>query len=365
MSEGKDRIETISQWTRATAEFSTSSTIQEKDGVKFGILKYGPQFQGRSMILDAFREGRSRIPTPPFRVEYILLNPFSVFEDAVGIERSSARHTGLTIADGCAGKWMDYSYTVAETTGSKTARLSCQSSEGMVERLKIELNEPEDLVLNYADMIMAGVLDYICFAKEIPLSIHHIEVYESKTSDLIRLYVVLPYLQKAQIDAQLLNGVGSVPEPLVPLLRLFREAVNSINPFYRLLCLFRVGEGLEKIRRQNNQRIKNLESPRKRPRPRIPENEFTTKYFKKWIGKSMHDYLNHVEHNFRNYIAHLNIDESLNLTPDPGWTKHAFDTDTINGMLISIIRQLIYDEWTFMKENRIESVPATSEKSDQ
>ena len=75
----------------------------------------------------------------------------------------------------------------------------------------------------------------------------------------------------------------------------------------------------------------------------------------------MHDYLKHVEHNFRNYIAHLNLDESQNVSPDPGWTKHAFDTDKINGMLISIIRQLVYDEWTFMKENGIDDI---SEKID-
>jgi hypothetical protein len=68
----------------------------------------------------------------------------------------------------------------------------------------------------------------------------------------------------------------------------------------------------------------------------------------------MDKFLEHVEHNFRRYIAHLIIDESLNWVPDPGTTLHAQETDKINSMLVSIIRQLIVDEWTFMHATRIE-----------
>jgi hypothetical protein len=78
----------------------------------------------------------------------------------------------------------------------------------------------------------------------------------------------------------------------------------------------------------------------------------------------MHEYLDHVERNFRKYIAHLIIDESLKFSPDPGSTKHAVDTDKVNGMLISIIRQLIYDEWSFMKENGIDGVAVTDEQGE-
>jgi len=140
-------------------------------------------------------------------------------------------------------------------------------------------------------------------------------------------------------------------------LRLFREAVNSTNPYYRLLCFFRIGEGLRKtIRFTNNQKAKELESARKRPKQKIPENEFTKRAFSNWIGKPMESYLDHVEHNFRKYIAHLIIDESLNWVPDPGTANHAYETDKVNCMLISIIRQLIVDEWTFMRENGIDSL---------
>ena len=70
----------------------------------------------------------------------------------------------------------------------------------------------------------------------------------------------------------------------------------------------------------------------------------------------MDSYLDHVEHNFRRYIAHLIIDESLNWVPDPGTAMHAYETDKVNSMLISIVRQLIVDEWTFMRENGIDSL---------
>jgi hypothetical protein len=364
MSEGKDRIETIDQWTRTTAGFSFQTTIQEKYGVKYGTVKCSSEFQGRNLIFDASSQRRSPNPTPPFSVEYVLLNPFSVFDDRANVEKSGVRHTGLTIAEGCADKWIEYFYTADKSTNRKTARISWQSSEGQVNRLIIELDEPETIVLSYADVLMAGVLDYICFAKEIPLSIQHIEIFESKTHDLLQLWIVVPYLQKVQLNSQLLFGAANVPNRLVPLLRLFREAVNSTNPYYRLLCLYRIGEGLKTVKSQNNQAIQSLTSPRTRPKQRIPENEFTKEYFRNWIGKSMHEYLDHVERNFRKYIAHLIIDESLKFSPDPGSTKHAVDTDKVNGMLISIIRQLIYDEWSFMKENGIDGVAVTDEQGE-
>jgi hypothetical protein len=105
---------------------------------------------------------------------------------------------------------------------------------------------------------------------------------------------------------------------------------------------------------QNNQKVKESELARKRPKQRIPENEFTKTSFAIWIGRPVDDFLDHVEHNFRKYIAHLIVDESLNWVPDPGTTRHANQTDLINSMLFSIIRQLMADEWTFMQANKIE-----------
>jgi hypothetical protein len=55
MPEGKDRLETIDQWTRTRADYSSQSTILEQNGLKYGALKFSAQFQGRSMILDASR----------------------------------------------------------------------------------------------------------------------------------------------------------------------------------------------------------------------------------------------------------------------------------------------------------------------
>ena len=306
------------------------------------------------MIMDAFRVGRDTEPIAPFRIEYILLNPFAMFDDTNRLPGSSVEHTGLSVADHFANKWMQFTYkTDGGGLNNKEARISWKLSEGQVKRLVIELDEPDaTLAVNDADKLISGVLDYISFSKEVPLDIHHVEVYESKTNELVRVYVVLPYKSKVELDEQLLSGGLRVPRLLVPLLRLFREAINSTNPYYRMLCLYRVGEGLrKKIRPQNNQTVRQSESVRKRPKQRIPENTFTKEYFRDWIGKPMEDFLNHVEHNYRRYIAHLIIDESLDWVPDPGTTLHANETDKINSMLVSIIRQLMVDEWTFMQAN--------------
>lgn len=309
------------------------------------------------MILDASRPGRERQPIAPFRVEYILLNPFALFDDDNRLPPGSVECSGLRVADQLADKWMQFSYKTEESgLANKEARISWKLSEGHVKRLVVELDEPDaTLAVNAADKLISGVLDYISFSKEIPVESHHVDIHESKTNELFRKYVVFPYKSKVDLDAQLLSGWLTIPQPLVSLLRLFREATNATNPYYRMLCLYRVGEGLRKaIRPQNNQKMKQRELVKKRPKQRIPENEFTKASFPDWIGRPVEDFLDHVEHNFRKYIAHLIVDESLNWVPDPGTTLHAHQTDQINSMLVSIIRQLVVDEWTFMQANRVE-----------
>jgi hypothetical protein len=349
-----DRIKTPDQWTRTVAEHNTQSTVEEKEGQKFVILDYPAQFQGRKIIMDASRPGVNRTPTPPFRVEYILANPSLIFDDTSRL-REDANHTGLMIADHFAKGWIKFSYKNTESDlQQKTARILWKTSDGEVQRLVLELNEADvTSAINLADKFISGVLDYICFSKEIPLDIHHIEVYEAATNELVRVFLSIPYKTQVQLNEQLLMGGIKTPKLLVPLLRLFREAINSTNAYYRMLCLYRIGEGLKGVRAENNQQVKEKDSVRKRPRQRIPENEFTKEHFSIWIGKPVDDFLTHVEHNFRKYVAHLIIDESFNWVPDPGTTMHAQETDKINGMLVSIVRQLIVDEWTFMQANGI------------
>jgi hypothetical protein len=137
-------------------------------------------------------------------------------------------------------------------------------------------------------------------------------------------------------------------------LRLLREARNSPNPYYQLLCLFRIHEGLKKkIRADNYKKIGTKPSYRK-PKRRIPENEFTREYFLKWIDRPFEEFLDWVEHNYRDSIAHLIRRDPSAKAPDPASTTHALMTDRVNCMQISILQILILDEWEFMKQNAIE-----------
>jgi hypothetical protein len=354
MTKDKNRIETPNQWTRTINEYAFQAKV--KEGKNFLDLKLPLEFQGHRLTIDVSRQGRARQPIAPFRVEYILLNPFAMFDDRSSLAADSVEHSGLRVADHLANKWMQFSYKIDEELTNKEARLSWKMSDGQLKRLVVELAEPDATLAVYAaDKVVSGVLDYISFSKEIPIDIHHVEVYESRTNELFRMLLVVPYNSKVEVDEQLLSGVLMIPPLLVPLFRLFREATNSTNPYYRMLCLYRIGEGLRRaIRPRNNQKVKESELAQKRPKQRIPKNEFTKTSFAKWIGRPVDDFLDHVEHNFRKYIAHLIVNESLNWVPDPGTTRNANETDLINSMLFSIIRQLMVDEWTFMQANRIE-----------
>jgi hypothetical protein len=355
MAETGDRIKTPDQWTQTIGDYNSQSTVEEKDGKKFVRLKHPPQLQGRRILLDVNKSGVTRGPSPPFRVEYKLINPSAIFDDS-SIVGLADYHTGLTIPEGSQNKGISFSY-VLENGIRREARVLWKMSEdqvGVIDGLVIELNEPDvTSALNAGDRIISTVADYICFSKEVPLEVHNVKVFEASTNELVRVYLGLPYSTKVVVDERLLDGGLKVPKQLVPLLRLFRDAINSINPYYRMMCLYRIAEGLKKIRALNEEKVAQCGSGLKRPRQRIPDNEFTRSRFSNWIGKSVHDFVDHVEHNFRRYNAHLIIDESLNFVPDTGTTLHAQETDQINSMLVSIVRQLIVDEWTFMQANDI------------
>lgn len=166
--------------------------------------------------------------------------------------------------------------------------------------------------------------------------------------------IIFPYLRTAELIEEDIRKSFATPKVLIPLLRLLREARNSPNPYYQLLCLFRIHEGLKKKIRAENYIKVGSAAQFSKPKRRIPDNEFTRQYFANWIGKPFDQFFDWVEHNYRNSIAHLVRKNPAAPVPDPASTKHAILTDRINCMQISMLRMLILDEWEFMQRNGID-----------
>lgn len=94
----------------------------------------------------------------------------------------------------------------------------------------------------------------------------------------------------------------------------YREALNATNPFYRLLCFYRVIEGVKKLRTQRRATaLRAGDEYREPPDERIPSAEsdcggsdpVVLDSFKPYLGKKFTWVLNQMRSLLRNAVAHL------------------------------------------------------------
>jgi hypothetical protein len=114
------------------------------------------------------------------------------------------------------------------------------------------------------------LLDNIARSYPIPLVISRLELLSPSTMEPIAYNMVLPNFW----------GLGMGPlggmtiEPLfVPSAAIWREAINSSSPFYRLLCAYRLEDATDEIRRELRSRLKKRASDiRLPPETRVEPN---------------------------------------------------------------------------------------------
>lgn len=180
----------------------------------------------------------------------------------------------------------------------------------------------------------------------------HIELFTAKSNRLRRRYMTMPFVSEVDLEEPDLTLAASIPKGLVPALRLFREAISSSKPHYRLLCFYRAWEGaLIRLKEKNNEAMKSRGIRPKRPKRQIPNNDLTQKYFPDLIGKTLTVFLDHVREHYRIPVAHLTFDEFDRMVLDPAYTKSDHQIDFTNAALQAVIRQMIQDEWDLMKRH--------------
>jgi hypothetical protein len=143
-----------------------------------------------------------------------------------------------------------------------------------------------------------------------------------------------------------------------PCLTIYREAINSANPYYRLLCLYRVGERLREIQNENGKKLARIPGFSKKPTI-ISDTELTRTYFSSYVGKKLNVYLdNHVREVYRNNIAHLSMnkgsfDANGNMLLPAADNKIDTTIEATNAVLISVINDAIKEEIITMKKYNI------------
>ncbi|MDC4203481.1 MAG: hypothetical protein MPW14_16635 [Candidatus Manganitrophus sp.] len=329
--------------------------IEEIEGKKVARFSVDPLLQGHTFSIELTPSGDETPPTGPFRIEYVLGSEFVIHENKLPLISLEEGYSHLIIGPEFANIAITLKYI--DDRGSnvtKEAALSIKSTEGVVQRFVVETPEIDlSLAVRYTGQIVADLLDALSFIKKVPIAVRHIEVHALGGKHQ-RRYVTLPYGHR-QLNTQDIAQTITILSRLRAALRLFREGLSSNKPHYRLLCLYRVREVLESVRRQNDQEVIARGGTPDRPSRVLPDNKLTRSYFPNHIGKKVGSFLDHVRSDYRLPVAHGNMDEYFKLILDPANVQVEHRVDYTNAALIPVIAELIKDEIDFIARYELSS----------
>lgn len=330
--------------------------IKKIDDRTVGISNLPLEFQGSTVTLDYDDVG---VYTGPFVVKCFLtsefliyfnldlrhlVNPWEGFSHLLFHEQRDPRLNEISF---------EYRYPDNSADLHK-ATIELESIDGLLRSIIMTIPEDDiDSALDIAHKTFIGILDVICFRKRIPVQIQRIEVL-TNTGRMQRSFTTIPYMA-AELDVDDIITVNDIPQVLRPCLTLYREAINTCNPYYRLLCFYRIGERLREIQRDNVVRLKGDPSFKRRAIT-IPDNDPTRFFFPKYIGKSLNNFLNnHVRQEYRNNIAHFSlgkdsIDANGNMKLPPADNKINTVSEATNTVLIEAINIAIKEEISIMRK---------------
>lgn len=327
-----------------------------KLGVKY---KVPFSFQGHTfcMAINKGEEPEGEL-LGPYRIEFVLATEFLLHlaEHELSSIEIEEGYSNLFTRKLTKLKSIVFGYQSPDSPEQCKAEVTFKTTqEGRIQRFLITIpEESADVALRGASQLAAALLDSICFRREVPVQVRHIELFTAGSNRLRRRYMTIPFLSEVDLEEPDVALALFIPKGLVPALRLFREAVSSSKPHYRLLCLYRAWEGaLQKLQTENNNALKSRGIMPERPERRIPNIKLTREYFPHLIDKKFTVFLDHIREHYRIPVAHLTFDEFDRMVLDPAYTKSDHRIDLANAALQTVIRQMIQDEWDLMKRHCI------------
>ncbi|MCH7827852.1 MAG: hypothetical protein IIC75_07780 [Bacteroidetes bacterium] len=148
-------------------------------------------------------------------------------------------------------------------------------------------------------------LDYLSYKFNVPVMIDKISC-EDKKNNITSISYVAPYFPKSAAIAPY-----GIPEEMIPIFALFREAKISSSPYYQFLCYFKILEGIYKKLRPElvvKAKLKNI--PFKMEKEIIPSNAELRRYESVYIGKSILTlFRTEFRNEYRHAVSHFSLDD--------------------------------------------------------
>ncbi|VAW97882.1 hypothetical protein MNBD_GAMMA23-2511, partial [hydrothermal vent metagenome] len=234
---------------------------------KLGInVKIPFSFQGHTYALQVGKKGGPKGPVSgPFYFEFVLANEFLIHlsDHELSSVDVDEGYSNLSFKKIAKLNKIIIPYNLENSEEEKVAELTFKTTDkDRVQSFILKISDMDmdmdmDTSLRLASQIVATFLDFLSFKAQLPLQVRHIDICSGKRNNLCRRYLTLPFTSVFSIEETDFTSAISIPISLMPSLRLFREAISSSKPHYRLLCFFRVWEGaLRKVQSKNSEILK-------------------------------------------------------------------------------------------------------------
>jgi hypothetical protein len=186
-------------------------------------------------------------------------------------------------------------------------------------RMKVEARVPIEARNKVYDAI-AIFLDHLSYAAGVPILTGQMKIYDDK-NHIITIDMVGP-----EREATVSTGAQSLPLPLAPVYALYREFKNSSSAYYRLLCLFKIMEGLFGVlRKKGREEAEALGVPFSMPMEKVPDHPDISKDLRYLVGKPIKEFYDNVlQKPYRDAASHFLVGDDAILQVSSAEERYKF-----------------------------------------
>jgi hypothetical protein len=192
--------------------------------------------------------------------------------------------------------------------------------------------------------VVSPFLDHLSFITNTPFIISKVFCRDVKNDLSVYSYEV-PYF-----PVTISPNINSIPNELIPILSLYREAKNNVSSYYRFLCYYKILEGIFKYIRPKLFALAKEKNITIQPlKEKVPDHKELSHEHKSLVGNNIRkvfdDYLTN---QFRNTVAHYLLDDGTILNVSDYYINNKF-----NNVLLLIelcVRRVIENQLNYFEQ---------------
>ena len=224
----------------------------------------------------------------------------------------------FTKEDGASLIKLASSVRVDTASGTFYVDLNSRNEMALI-RMKVEARVPIEARNKVYDAI-AVFLDHLSYAAAVPILTGQIKIYDDKN------HVITIDMLGPEREATVSPGAQHLPLPLSPIYALYREFKNSSSAYYRLLCLYKIMEGLLGIlRKKGREEAEALGVTFSMPKERVPDHPDISRDLRHLVGKPIRNFYDNVlQKPYRDAASHFLVGDDAILQVSSAEERYKF-----------------------------------------